>query len=47
VNSVMNLRGSVKCGELLDQLRDCQFFKKEFAPVYLVRLADVSWNITN
>jgi hypothetical protein len=43
VNSVMNLWGSVNCGELLDQLRNCQFFfKKDFAPVYLVRLADFS-----
>ena len=26
VNSVMNLRGSIKCEEFLEQLRNCQFF---------------------
>ena len=28
VNAVMNLRGSIKCGEFLDWLRTCQLLKK-------------------
>jgi hypothetical protein len=32
VNTLMNLRGSIKCGEFLDQTSDCQLVKKDSAP---------------
>jgi len=31
-NAIMNLRGSIKCGEFLDQLRTCYLLKKDSAP---------------
>jgi len=32
VNAVMNLSGSIKCGEFLDWLQNCLVLKKDFAP---------------
>jgi hypothetical protein len=32
VNAVVNLRGSTKCGEFLDELRNCYLLKKDSAP---------------
>jgi len=32
VNAVINFWGPKKCGEFLDEMRTCYFFRKDFAP---------------
>ena len=45
-NTVMNLRGSTKCGEFLDQLRNHQLITKDCAPASLLTLWPWSWTFT-